>query len=348
MTATRTSLRRISRIQEYYRSPGEFGFVRDKLLQLVERPAMQIATLRATNPYPLADALQILKSNPAAGVFSPIHNLFADTMIFLLDKTLFLAGKTFQNTTRRSGSFGLQSATLAEATAANTEHVRPAVLIAVTIGGYVDNTHIDAQNAINVNRFGRFDLAGNEQVEVTSDKAQVGFASVAMQEFKSPVATNERNTLPAVECPDGHLPFGQIERQDTGIVGETAVHLETAPFLLADSVTVGDFGNGANNHLCGKVEPLADGMVSQLVQAELSKHLFGESLFTNPVTRAVGFLKRGFEKFVLFRRRLQFDLRRQLHIVKFSTDVLLSQATALRAVRIPLPLKRGSVLRSFL
>lgn len=348
MTTTRTGLRRIRRIQDFNRNPGKFGFVQDKLLQLVKRPAMQIATLRATNPYPVADTLQILNSNTASGVFSPIDNLFADTVVFLFGESPLTAGKPLKHTPRRLGSFGLQSAALPKATAANAEHVHPAVLVAVAIGGDVDDTKINAQNAVNVNQIGRFNLTGNEQVEVATNGTQVGFTPVALQEFPGAFPTNERDMLAAGECPDRRLPLKQIKRQDTRIVGESAMLLKAPLLLLAGLIAVSNLGDSTDDHLRGEGKLLTGRMVRQPVQAELAEHLLIESLFANPVARGVRLLKRGSEKLKLFRRGLQFNLCHQLHIVKFSTYFLSMQEAALRAVRIALLLERGSILRSLL
>jgi hypothetical protein len=61
--------RGISRINQHGRDTRKHGFVRDKGLQLKERPAMQYGALRLPSPEERANVLEIFKRNPSLCAF---------------------------------------------------------------------------------------------------------------------------------------------------------------------------------------------------------------------------------------------------------------------------------------
>lgn len=113
VTTNRTGLRRVARIDRDKRNAGKFGLVLQERSQLVERPAVQIVTLRATEPYPVADTLEVFNGNSTSGAFRSFDNLFADLVVHIGCEPAFLAGQLAQPTRGAARLFSLEPATLA-------------------------------------------------------------------------------------------------------------------------------------------------------------------------------------------------------------------------------------------
>jgi hypothetical protein len=347
ITAIGTCLAGIGRVYKFDRNTCQFSLVADKLPQLRKRPRVQLASLRASGPDPITYARQIFQGNGAIGALRSFHKLLANGMVYVGHKSLLTAGKPLENTLGRLRAFGLKPPALAVTALPDTNHARPAIVVSVAIGGYIGKAQVNAERAVNVDWLRRFNVTGNEQIKLTTDEAQIGLAPFALQQLKGTVTTQKRYTLlTATYCPDRHLLSIKIEGQDTVIVRECAMLFEAALFFLTSFVTVGDFRNGTNNHLSRKIETGPNVFVDKPVNIKLPEHFFAKCLSANPVTGGICLFKRSFEKFALFWRGFEFYLRRQIHIMKFSINVLKMQGY--RLVAFPLPLKRGSLQARFL
>lgn len=108
----RTGSGDVVQIDEHDRNAGSRRFVSDLLSQVIETPGMVLSPLAFTNRYPLTDALQVLQSKPATGVFRPLHQLLRDPMIFLSGKTVNL--KNLHKYGRRSVDRHSQAGRLAK------------------------------------------------------------------------------------------------------------------------------------------------------------------------------------------------------------------------------------------
>lgn len=343
VTARGASLAGVGRVNEHNRHTRQRRLVLDKAAQLVKRPRVQLASLRAPSLYPVADARQIFEGNGASGALRLLYKLLTDGVIDVRHKARLPAGKPPDHAPGRLRSFGLEPLPLAVTALPDRDDVRATVLSTVAVSGDVHQTEVNAQRAVNVNLLWRLHFTGDEQVELAPDKAQIGFSSLPLQQRKSAAAAHEGYVRPAGQCPDGDFPPIQFEGQEPVIVGKSTMLLEAVLLFLADFIGIRDFGDGANNHLCGEVKSVTGRAVDNLVQAELTEDAFTESLLANPVAGGVGLLKRLQEKAVLFGRWAQLQLRRKSHIMKFSTIVPIMQSYHL--ARFPLPAEAGSLQR---
>src|SRR5262249_22149862 len=143
-TATcRTGTRRVAGIDIDDFDAGLSCFVTDLLLQIVKRPAMQDGSLGLLNRYPVADALEVFQGDAALSALSLCHDAFADAMVGVARKTMFLTGQALQAPFGRFGAFLLQLATQATVAVADVVDGVGAVDFAIAVGGEVDNAAIN-------------------------------------------------------------------------------------------------------------------------------------------------------------------------------------------------------------
>src|SRR5207249_2064232 len=72
----------------------------------------------------------------------------------------------------------------------------------VAVGCQSDDPQIDAQDTFDIDRFGRFNLAAYKQIPLATDQREIGFTALGGKQFALAFATDERDRLPPVQCPD--------------------------------------------------------------------------------------------------------------------------------------------------
>jgi hypothetical protein len=190
--------------------------------------------------------------------------------------------------------------------------------LAVTIGCQIHNAQIDAKCAFGVNRFRRFDLAGNEQIPLASDERQIGFSALCSKQFALTLATDERDRLPPVECPDRDFRPLEVVGQDAIVVGDRAMGLKRALCLAIELIGIRDFADTTNRQLRCQAECLTYRLIGQFVDRKLAKRPAPPCHLTDVVARGVGRLKRAAQRISLFRRWKQLDGGGQSHIMSMS------------------------------
>jgi len=105
MPTVRALLRSVSGIHKEKMLPKSFGLVTDKLLELVERPGVELAVKLFTSSLLNSDLAQIFKSKYS--VFRG-YNLLRYTMVDISRKPSFLTGHSLKLAFGRFGAFGLQ------------------------------------------------------------------------------------------------------------------------------------------------------------------------------------------------------------------------------------------------
>jgi hypothetical protein len=83
-----TCPRRVAWINEPNRNSGSLGFIQDKALQLIKRPAMQTAALLFLSPYPSANPFEIFHRDTASGALSST-NYFLGNYVVRVAKVLW-------------------------------------------------------------------------------------------------------------------------------------------------------------------------------------------------------------------------------------------------------------------
>lgn len=347
-TADRTGSGSVARVNEYQRHTGQSGFVFDKGTQLIERPRMQLASLRLTNPYPVTDTAEVFQSDPAFGVFSLIHKLLADLVVHIGCKAPFLAGEVLEATARGLRTFRLQPCAYPVVATAQAAHVVAGVERAVTVNGDIGNAKIDAEIAVNVNRFRLVNVACGQQVKLAAHIAEVGLAASGLDQFHIARPGHERDSDASPKRPERNGLLFETVGKNTVIVRDGRVLGKSALAFLTGLIGIGHTRNGTDGHLSRQAELFPNIVIGQLVKRELLEGFGFPRLSRYVVTRGIGAFHRIEQGLMLFIGGKQLNSRYKFHNVNISTDGLPMQERTAFAVRIPLPLKRGSILRRFL
>ncbi|HMN10687.1 MAG TPA: hypothetical protein PKD55_00005 [Bellilinea sp.] len=315
MPALRTGLRRVAWVNCNDRNTRQRRLVLDFCPEIAKGPAMQLSPVRLTSRYPVADARQVLDGDPASGVFGALYKLLADAVVHVSGKAVFFAAALLEQAFSRLRALLLELRPQAGVAVTQAVQVGAAVVVAVAVSGDVRHTGIDAEIPANILRLRRLDFAGDEQVELATNIAQVGFTPVAFQQLSLAVTTQVAHALAALQCPDAHRLFVRPEAQDAVVVGKRTARLEGALRFAVELVGVSDLRYRSHDHLSRQREAVADVVVDEAVELELAKDFAIPRLPADVVADGIGRLQSLEQRVVLVGRGLQLDLGREFHIV---------------------------------
>ncbi len=325
MSARRACSTGVSGINQHNGDTNTLCFVGDKRAELEERPAMQLSTLLPLSPHPRANTLEVFKADRSLRAFGSLNQAFADRVVHVFGKAALLAGKLFQSPSRRFCSQPLEFCPQSPMAIAHVVDRSAAVDGTIRVAGDVGHAEINSQHIVNVLRIRFLYLARYQQIPVAAMKQQITLALPRFQHPPLTFTTDERNRLPPVECPDRERRVEQGEREDAVIVGDTGVRAKHPLGLFVQLVGIAHFGEHAHRHLCRQAERLTHMLIAQLLQRKLPKRMCFPRDIADGVARSVGRFKRALERIRLFGRRLQLQVRDQLHILNYSTKERLMQ-----------------------
>ena len=325
VTTSRTGTTGVSGINQDHRDTGAFGFVGHESTQLVESPAVQGCPLRATNRYPLPNALQIFQGNRSMGVFRFGNQLFADAVVGVFGKTAFFSREPLEFAFGRARPFGLQFGPQAALTVARVVDMAGRVDLPVAVHGDIGDTRVNPQCTFTRNRFWLVHFTGGGKEEHTRRQPQVAFPLPRLQQFQLPFPTYKRDAKPPINRPNRHGLVLQSPRQDAVIVGDTTRCFERAFRFAVMFVSVGNFGDNPHSHLRRQPKLIPHQPIAPVMEVVLPKGFGFPGRMTDPLTGSAGLFQRAPERACLFRGGEQFDLGNQFHAIHCSTNVLLFQ-----------------------
>lgn len=318
MSAAATSARGVARVYQNCRDTRTLRFIRGEALELIEGPTVQVGScfaipLPASNLYPFADVLQVLKSKPQTVALRGFYKTFSDAVVYVCSETALPTGKLFKLALSRARPALLQAFTEAAALTANFVDVRPGVCVPKRIGSEVDYPGIYAEVALYI--FGRRlrDAARCQKVEVAPDVNKVAFALLKLEEFKLALNRGKKHLLTAFQRPDRNAELVQLPSQDAVIVGNRAVRVKRAERFLVQLVGIRNLGFASHDHLRRKREGVLSVIVDQTVKAKLAKRPSIPSHTRDVIARLIRPFKRRQERSVLFGGGQKAYFRRQLH-----------------------------------
>ena len=295
----------------------QLSLVEEFVFKVVKCPAMQGGSLRLSNRYPVADAIQIFEgdatSSAADGVRTarrlkvscdPIglslnHNAFADAVIGIVSETLFLVSLALQQSFGRECAFLLQLATQAAVAMTHAVDVAALVDLSIAVHGNVDDTPVHAQILLNVGGGWLLNLAGRQQIEFAIVIPQVALAFLVLEQFALAIPTDIRYFLPSAQHPDRHRLLVPPIGQNAAVIGDRAMFLERTQAILVRLVAVGNLTQTAYRQLGRQRVFAAQTLVQRTVQHELVKYLVFPGVVADRVAGGIRVLKRGFEQFCL-------------------------------------------------
>jgi hypothetical protein len=198
----------------------------------------------------------------------------------------------------------------------------------IAIGCDVAHAQVNAKCAINILERSFLDRTGHQQIPLAAMKQQITFALAICKHRSLALATDERDRLSAIKCPDRDRRVGQGEREDAFIVGDAGVRAKGAFGLFVQLVSIADFGERAYSYLCRQAKGFTHILIAQLLKRKPAESSTCPGHITNVVTRDIGRFKRALERIGLFGRRQQLQLCSQFHLSKYNTFVRVIQLWA--------------------
>jgi len=158
-----TGLARVRRVDGHQQHPSKRCLVLEEGTLLEEGPAMQTCSLSASGRYPVANTLEILQGNAAAGAFCLLHESLADPMVDVSPETSLSSGNLPELPLRRPGPSSLQVASAVGVGTPDAVDIVARVDLSITVGGEVDDTQVHTEEVVRLDHGALSDLAGNDE-----------------------------------------------------------------------------------------------------------------------------------------------------------------------------------------
>ena len=315
MPASRTAPAGVSGIHELDRDAVKPALVSDFGLQVRKRPRVQDAPLSLGSPYPTTDALEVFKSNPAAGAFGFGANLFRNCVVLMMDEAGFTPSEALENPLGRTSAFGLKALALPPTSFPDAGDLFGlTVSSAIRIRSNIDEAQVYPQPILTRRGFRLGEADRDKQVKRTIPENQVRFASVVKEHLELPLPADKRNAQSTGQAPNAYARLSQVPRKQSSVIGKRAQGTELSLYLPVQFIGVNDLSVGSNNHLrreFRKCSPASG--VNQSMQGNLRKGLGSPSPLRNPITGGILRNQRLFEDRGLCRVSQQLHLDRKSH-----------------------------------
>lgn len=309
-----TPLARIGGVNRNQRNAYHTSLVSEESAKLEERPVAAFgAIVFALNPRPLTDAGQIFNGNGAIRAFGTTDNALGDNVVHVGLKTSLTATELLEVTLGRARSLALQLCAKAVHALTVTFNRLAGVSISIRCDCNIHNAQVNTQNAFNINGRWLFNVTGGEQIELPANVAQITFALLMLKQFQLALTGGVGNFRSSSHCPNADALFLRAPRQDATVIRDCAARPECALRFLVQLIGIAHFGDQANNHLRGQIEPFACLGIDNLMQAKCAERSLFPSACAHPIAGGIGRLKRLQEELTLFGRRKEFDFRGQFH-----------------------------------
>ena len=320
VAARRTGSACVARIDLFEGDAGKPALIGDLLLEVVECPGMQDAPLAFASRDAGADALQILKSNSSSGAFSRGANLFGNLVVDVAGEAMFPPAQAEQNTLGAARAFSLETLALPPAPRADARNLRGvAINPAIRVGGYVDQTKVNAKPAQGFFLAGLRHVNRNVEEPLAMAENQIRLAFGELEQVSLALAACERQALDsAVNRPNTNRRCRELKIKDAAVVGDATVLSEFALNSLVQFVGVGHLGVESDNHLSRQGELPPNLPIEQPVHRELPEFLSGPGQFREPIAGSVDRLHRLSQRHRLLLSRQELDLDSQRHGVSLS------------------------------
>ena len=312
VTADRAGARGVPGIDREHRDTRSLSFVLDKATQLEERPVAMLASLLAANGS-LTDTLEIFQGNTPMSVLRFLNKPLADRVVCVCLETGLTAREFAELTLCRLCTLTLKIAAAVLVLATVAFYPLTAEVLAVAIRGKVDNAKVDAEHILYVDRYGFFDVAGGEQVELIVDIDKVALSPLALQKFPLSLSANERDAQAPCDSPDRNFEGLHAVGEDAVVKCDRTQRSEGALRPVVELVSIGNLGNAAHNDLSRERKFLSHIMVGKFVEWKLAKGFMLPRLIADVVTGTIGNHHRRLEGGSLIGIVKEFDFRREFH-----------------------------------
>lgn len=305
---------RVARVNERHGETRQFRLIGDKTAQLKESPVSELPShLSIKAVASLSYAREGFESECLTRGNRVLNKLLADVVV----DPLLIVGRASAHTSEVTlgvlRPLALQERTNAPRTTTAGFDSIARIGATFTVGSDIDDTEVNAENAVRLHQWRVGQVACRQQVEVAAVKGEVTLPLLEGEKAALVVSADERQAQAAINRPDRDFAFINVPAQDAVIVGNRTVGLKRALNLLVQLVGVGDFGVATNNDLRCEVEGDAGRRIRAFMQRVLPERLMFPGPRADAITGGVGAGKRLFEGFGLRPGHNQFDLCGKFH-----------------------------------
>ncbi len=315
IATNRTHLRGIRGVNKDNRDTVHSRFVKYLLPQIVERPAMQLGTLRLSSPYPVADTRQIFKSNSAFGALGRFDKLFADLVVHIFGKPSFFTRQFFSSAFGRFCTFCLQPFSLPSAPFPDRIDLISGKLFTVRGSGNVGDPHVYPDKIIHIHWIRFVYITGGKQVKISFNQNKITFSPLRFKQGQLSLSCLIRDRLSPFHCPNTDSLFCQLPRQDTIIISKAAGQRKRPQCFAVYLVSIGNFGNSPDSHLGRQIVSCPNVPIEMPMQRKLLKNPGIPCLLADVITGGIGRLQSCKQGLPLYFSWLQFNFRCQFHYV---------------------------------
>jgi len=314
VATNRARTRTVPWVNQDHGNSRTFGFVEDKLLQLIEAPVSKLKThLSVKTVSSLSDTAKVFKSECLTEPYRSIDKSAADVVIHPLGEPRLAVAQPSKVAFRRLRTTFLKPSTEPSQGSTNLAGRFSAVLVPFAIRGNLNNAKVNTNRAGDGAKRMVLHVANRHEVELTIHENEIGFSPLPLKKFDLVLATRKGDMLPACDGPDRNLLLFQHVSQDSGVIGDGPVRPKGALCELVPLVSISDLCEEQCNDLCCQSGFVAQCFVPLVVQVKAFEGAIRKGPLRNPVSGLVGGFQRFLECFLLLRTRQELDLCNELH-----------------------------------
>ena len=269
-STARTALARVTWIDGYNRHASALGIVGQECAELAERPVRQAIAMSAPGRYPSADIGQFLDRNSALGAFSIHHDSLRDHMVGMFLEPRLFAGEFLEPPFSGFGATPLQGFAASGEPGTYSLDLGTIVNFAVTGGCNVDDSHVNAEPILSLERLGFGNITGASEKPFPAHQTEINLAFAEDQKIALMLSGYEADFHPSFDGPDRNCIIA-TEPQDTFIVWLCSIGTENGGYFAIDLEGISDLGDGSNRSLCSEIEIGAGRGISQFMQIKLAE-----------------------------------------------------------------------------
>ena len=311
--ANRASTRGIAGVNQSDQHSCQPRLVLDKASQLKERPRVMLPPLTPANRDSVADTTQIFQSDTPASVFSLCNNPLTNGVIDVGGKPPLFMRAFLEKTFGCLRTIGLKFRAELSLAFSKTVDLTARIGNPIRVGSDIDDTQVNAEEFFSVSHGRFFHLAGLEKIERTISVDEVSLPHKALEKSQLPFSSDKGNPQPSVKSPDRDEPVVYLPRENTLIVGNTAMPVEDAFVITANLISIGNLSQDSHHYLSRESESVSDVVVEKVVEVILTEGLCLPSMVADIVGSIIYSLQRLKQCLVLLSIWLQLNLSYQLH-----------------------------------
>ena len=263
-------------VYEFERNPSEFRLVFDEPSELIESPRMLGATLSLPNRYPITDAHEILKDNPAFGVFGFRNQPLGYGVIDVSGEPRFLTTSFLEQSLGGFGVLLLEFRPQPCVSMSQTIELASRIQYSIRVSSYVLDSKIHADPVFGLEWDWLWSVYGSGEVEGSVSEKEISLSSYSIH---SPflVFSDDYRNLDSTLKGEKRGVVQALPRQYPIVVDHSTVVFENGFDGFVPLVGFHDLADGPDGHLCAEAEPLSDSVVENVMEGYLVSKTLLES-----------------------------------------------------------------------